>query len=67
LFTTREPKCSKEASKARIDNTVELAVGIGTDGLVHDISVVTPLGYGLTEAAIKGNERVEVQAWSKLG
>src|ERR1700675_2548705 len=39
------PECSKEARKAKIDITVALTVVVGTDGLVQDISVVTPAGY----------------------
>ena len=64
---TPEPKCSKEARKARIDSAVELAVGVGTDGLVHDISVVTPLGYGLEDAAIKAVKEWRFKPGTMLG
>lgn len=47
------PECSKEADKARINGKVVLTVGVGTDGLTHDISVVKSVGYGLDEHAIE--------------
>ena len=45
--------------KAKIDTTNRSHSCGGTDGLVHDISVVTPGGYGLAEAAAKA-----VKKWS---
>jgi protein TonB len=47
-----DPECSKEARKAKINGTVVLAVVVGADGLLHDISVVAPVGYGLDEEAV---------------
>jgi TonB family protein len=64
---TPDPKCSKEAREARIDSAVELAVGVGMDGLVHDISVVMPLGYGLEEAAIKAVKEWRFKPGTRLG
>jgi TonB family protein len=48
-----DPRCSKDASKAKIKGNVVLSVGVGTDGLAHDISVEGSLGYGLDEEAIQ--------------
>jgi TonB family protein len=47
------PEYSEEARKAKIEGTVVLGVVVGTDGRAHDIQVLTPLGYGLDERAIK--------------
>lgn len=49
-----DPKCSKDADKARIHATVALTVVVGTDGLAHDIAVVKSVGFGLAEQTIEG-------------
>jgi TonB family protein len=41
------------STEATINGTVVLAVVVGADGLLHDISVVAPVGYGLDEEAVK--------------
>jgi TonB family protein len=40
------------AMKRRIKGTVELLVVVGEDGQVHDVEVVKPLPFGLSEAAV---------------
>jgi TonB family protein len=47
------PKCSKEARKAKINPDGLFLVVVGTDGLVHDVSVSRPVDYGMEEAAAK--------------
>jgi TonB family protein len=53
LTSAPEPECSQESRKKKINGTVVLTVVVGTDGRAHDISVVTPMGYGLDEEAVK--------------
>jgi len=53
LSSGHDPECSKEAQKAKIKGTVVLAFVVGADGLTHDVSVVTAVGYGLDEEAVK--------------
>ncbi len=53
LTSAPDPECSKEAPEAKINGTVVLAVVVGADGRLHDISVVAPVGYGLDEEAVK--------------
>ena len=48
-----DPGYSRQATKAKINGVVVLALVVGTDGRAHDISVVKPLGYGLDEEAVK--------------
>jgi TonB family protein len=57
LISAPDPDCSQAARKAKIKGTVALAVVVGTDGVAHDISVVTPVGYGLDEEAVKAVKR----------
>jgi len=61
------PECSKEARKKKIDSTVVLEIVVGTDGLVNDISVVQPLGYGLEEAATKAVKTWRFKPGTSLG
>jgi TonB family protein len=48
-----EPSCSKEAEKAKIKGRTAFQAVVGTDGMLHDISVVKPLGHGLDEEVVK--------------
>jgi TonB family protein len=52
-YYTPDPEYSKGAKKARISGVVVLTLVVGTNGLIHDVSVVRSLGYGLDEEAIK--------------
>ncbi len=63
-----DPQCSKEPRKKKIDSTVTLEIVVGTDGLVHDISVVRPAGYyGLEEAATKAVKTWRFKPGTSLG
>jgi TonB family protein len=52
LKSKLEPEYSAEARTAKFEGTVLLRTEIGTDGLVHDIHVIRPLGLGLDEKAV---------------
>jgi TonB family protein len=51
---TPEPEFSEEARKAKYQGVVVLKIIVGTDGRVHNPSVVRSLGMGLDEKAIEG-------------
>jgi TonB family protein len=51
---TPEPEFSEEARKAKYQGVVVLKIIVGTDGRVHNPSVVRALGMGLDEKAIEG-------------
>jgi TonB family protein len=53
-----EPQFTKEARKAKHQGVVGMDVIVGVDGLVHQITIVRPLGMGLDEKAMEG-----VRAW----
>jgi TonB family protein len=62
------PECSKEARKKKVDTTVGLTIVVGTDGLVKDISVSSPVGYyGLDEAATKAVKTWRFKPGTSLG
>ena len=61
------PECSEEASKKNIDSTMVLAIVVGTNGRVNDISVVQPLGYGLEKEATKAVKRWRFKPGTSLG
>jgi TonB family protein len=48
-----EPKYSRAAAEAGVQGTVLLRIVIDEHGLPKDITVVSPLGFGLDEAAVK--------------
>jgi len=48
-----DPGYPKEAEKAQVAGTVVLEVVVGTDGRAHEIHVVTSVGYGLDEEAVR--------------
>jgi len=48
-----DPQYNEKARKKKIGGTVILETIVGTDGHTHDIRVVRPLGYGLSEQAVK--------------
>jgi TonB family protein len=47
------PEYSEKARKKKAHGAVVLETTVGTDGSTHDIRVVRPLGYGLSEQAVK--------------
>lgn len=61
------PSCSTEAMKKKIDGTAVLEFVVGIDGLVRDISVVQPLGYGLEEATSKTVKEWRFKPGTSLG
>lgn len=48
-----DPEYSEKARKKKAHGTVILETTVGTDGHTHDIRVVKPLEYGLSEQAVK--------------
>jgi TonB family protein len=52
-----EPKYSKQAQNAKVEGIVVLGAVVDTDGRAHDIKVLTGLGHGLDEEAIKCVEK----------
>ena len=48
-----DPEYSEKARKKKAQGIVILETTVGTDGHTHDIRVVRPLGYGLSEQAVK--------------
>jgi TonB family protein len=48
-----DPEYPKDAEKAKVEGTVVLEVVVGTDGRAHDIHVVTSVGHGLDEEAVR--------------
>jgi len=50
---TPDPEYSEAARKAKLSGTVELWVGVGADGLVHETCVSQPLGLGLEEKSVE--------------
>jgi protein TonB len=53
-----DPEYTKQARSAGIQGSVTLALTIGTDGRVHEVKVLSGLGYGLDEKAVEA-----VQSW----
>jgi TonB family protein len=49
-----EPEFNDEARKAHYQGVVLMNIVIGSDGAVHDVVLVRPLGMGLDEMAVKG-------------
>jgi TonB family protein len=54
-----EPEYSADARAAGYSGVVALRVVVGTDGTVHDVRIVRPLGLGLDQKAIEA-----VQKWT---
>lgn len=55
---TQVPEYTKKARKKKLQGTVLLEGTVGTDGRTHDIRVLQPLDFGLSEQAVKA-----FQAW----
>jgi TonB family protein len=62
-----DPDYTPEAKDAGIEGTVLLAVVIGADGVVHDVSVVRGPGYGLEQKAIEALAKWHFQPGLKDG
>jgi TonB family protein len=62
-----DPQYPDEARDAKIEGTVLLSVVIGTDGLAHDINVVTTPDSGLGVKAVEAVEQWKFQPGSKDG
>lgn len=48
-----DPEYSDKARKKKAHGNVILETTVGTDGHTHDMRVVKPLNYGLSEQAVK--------------
>ncbi|HVZ15933.1 MAG TPA: energy transducer TonB [Terriglobales bacterium] len=53
-----DPEYSEEARRDKLEGTVILSLTVATDGTVHDVKVIKPLGKGLDEKAVAA-----VQHW----
>ena len=53
IIHTENAAYTQAALKAGIHGYVYLKVTIGEDGSMHDVSVLSGLGYGLDESAVK--------------
>ena len=51
LLSKQEPQYSQAALQARVEGKVILRIVVDENGMPQDITVVTPLGFGLDEAA----------------
>jgi TonB family protein len=58
LSSSTQPEYSELARIAQLQGTVRVSVEIGTDGLTHNVQVVSGLGMGLDEKAVEA-----VQQW----
>ena len=67
LISAPDPECSQDARKAKINDTVVLALVVGTDGLAHDISVLKSVGHGLDDEAIKAMKKWKFKPGKSLG
>jgi TonB family protein len=62
-----DPEYTPEASAEKISGTVLLTVVIGTDGIAHDINVVSGIGSGLNEKAVEAVQQWHFQPGMKDG
>lgn len=67
LLRKVEPEYSPEARSNRIQGTVILALVVNQKGRASDISIVSPLGFGLDERAIAAVEKWEFSPGMKDG
>ena len=52
-----DPEYTNEARKKKLRGTVLLETVVGVDGHTHDIRVIQPLGYGLSEKAVEALQK----------
>ena len=62
-----EPSYSIEARMAGLQGTVVAWVVIGTDGLIHDVQILHPLGLGLDEQAVEAINQWRFKPGTKNG
>jgi protein TonB len=62
-----EAEFSDEARRKKVQGTMLLSVVVGADGNPHDIRVVSGLGHGLDENAIKALKQWRFEPASKDG
>jgi len=62
-----DPEYSEAARKARFGGTIELLLGVGEDGTVHEACVLRPLGLGLDEKALEAARRSKFDPTIKDG
>jgi len=58
IIQSKDAAYTQAALKAGIHGYVDLGLTIDADGSVHDVKVLSGLGYGLDESAVKA-----LQAW----
>jgi protein TonB len=61
------PEYTDKARKKKANGTVILETTVGTDGHTHEIRVVQPLGYGLSEQAVKALREWKFEPGTKDG
>jgi TonB family protein len=61
------PQYTEMASRMGVSGTVVIRCVLGSDGRVKNISVISPLPYGLTEEAVRAARRIKFQPAVKDG
>ena len=67
LIEKSDPVYTEEAKAAKISGTVALSFIVGTDGLAHDIAIVSGIDPGLDQNAIDAIQRWRFQPATKDG
>jgi TonB family protein len=67
LISKVEPEYTNEARKKKLSGSVLLSIIVGADGVPRDIQVVSPLGLGLDEKAIKAVSKWRFKPGTKSG
>jgi TonB family protein len=62
-----DPEYTEDAKAAKIDGSVLLSVVIGTDGLAHDINVVSGIDAGLDQNAVSALQKWHFEPATKDG
>ena len=62
-----DPSYSEEARAAKLEGSVRVSAIIGTDGLAHDINVVSGVGSGLDEKAVEAIQKWRFRPGTKNG
>jgi TonB family protein len=67
LLTKVEPQYAEAARQARVEGTVALAIVVGSDGMAHDLHILTSLRPDLDQKAIEAVSQWKFQPGEKDG